>query len=149
MDKKRPDWHMDIVTVVNILDDPFHYKWDSIKKPVLGPGEARQMPRFLANHVAKHMIDRKLLKEDPKKFQRLKNKGLRTMIKKDIIVDPLEVKKAEGKAEPKGEVKKDVKKDVKSYEDMDIEALRKVAKGKKIKVTWNMKKGTIVKRLSE
>jgi len=49
-----------VVCFTNINDKDFVGQWDGVPYPIKA-GETKQFPKFLAEHLAKHLVDRILI----------------------------------------------------------------------------------------
>lgn len=68
--------------------DYFEVRWDG-RPHRIAPGATRKMPRYLADHFAKHLIDYILVKREreEKKLNLVQNKAERVKLYKQIIVE--------------------------------------------------------------
>lgn len=78
----------DIISIQNIDDEDFIFDYDKSKggySHVIPAGEVKRLPRFLANHGLKHLIDKIIMKKyHPKK--RINDKILRSELASQIVI---------------------------------------------------------------
>jgi len=73
-----------IISIRNIDDEDYYFKVDN-QGYMIGTGETRNFPKFMAELAVKHLVDKILVKKDPE-GKLMANKGEREAVASQIIV---------------------------------------------------------------
>ena len=81
-----PQSAYDIISLHNIDDEDFVFEYDKSQgnyPHVIPAGEIKRLPRFLARHATKHLIDKILTKRG----ERISNENLRESLANQIVIE--------------------------------------------------------------
>lgn len=113
----------DIVTIQNVDDEPHDIVFDSRSYGLIDAGQTRRLPRFLASHAMKHIIDHVLNKQ---------NKPVNNQIERRNLADKILVgveKVTQSAPQTESDLLKERVAELNSPSDLDLVVAQREVKG--------------------